>query len=106
MTWLGWPGISADDEDDQDAIREQLAEHKCVPVFLDEHTADTYYNGFCNSVLWPLFHYVQDVLDTNPLQEQWEAYQKANRAFYDEIVRRALLQCSAPRACDASCSKH
>ena len=41
-------------EDDQRAIREQLAEHKCVPVFLDEYTADTYYNGFCNSVLWPL----------------------------------------------------
>ena len=90
MTWLGWPGIAADDDMEQATIRSQLAEHKCVPVFLDQHTADGYYNGFCNSVLWPLFHYVQDVLDTNPLQVQWDAYRAANRAFYEEIVRKAV----------------
>ena len=32
-------------------------------------------------MIWPLFHYVQDVLDTNPLQEQWDAYVRANEAF-------------------------
>ena len=101
MTWLGWPGIAADAPEEQATIRDQLAEHKCVPVFLDEYTADTYYNGFCNSVLWPLFHYVQDVLDTNPLQDQWEAYQRANQAFFDEIVRahaRVGLGCACVSA--------
>merc|ERR1719379_1032400 len=74
MTWIGWPGISVDSESDRDKITSQLAEDRCVPVFLDETTQDQYYNGFCNSVIWPLFHYVQDVLDTSPLQEQWDAY--------------------------------
>ena len=88
MTWIGWPGISVDDEDEQDTIREQLAESKCVPVFLDDETADDYYNGFCNGVLWPLFHYVQDMLDTSPLQKQWAAYVRANEAFCDAILPR------------------
>ena len=50
---------------------------------------DEYYNGFCNSVIWPLFHYVQDVLDTNPLQEQWDAYVRANEAFC-EVAKKSF----------------
>ena len=30
MTWVGWPGVSADAESERTTIREQLAEHKCV----------------------------------------------------------------------------
>jgi trehalose 6-phosphate synthase/phosphatase len=86
MTWIGWPGISVDEEKDREKIRTQLADDRCVPVFLDETTQDEYYNGFCNSVIWPLFHYVQDVLDTNPLQEQWDAYVRANEAFCEVIL--------------------
>lgn len=26
-------------------------------VFLEKNLYNTYYNGFCNSVIWPLFHY-------------------------------------------------
>lgn len=26
--------------------------------YLDQKTCDLHYNGFCNSVLWQLFHYV------------------------------------------------
>ena len=88
MTWVGWPGISADTEEEQAQIRSQLDEYRCAPVFLSEEVADTYYNGFCNSVLWPLFHYVQDVLDTNPIKAQWDAYKAANEAFCAEILPR------------------
>ena len=28
MTWIGWPGVSADSEDERTTIRDQLAEHK------------------------------------------------------------------------------
>ena len=34
----------------------------CIPPpknsYLDQKTCDLHYNGFCNSVLWQLFHYV------------------------------------------------
>lgn len=43
---------------------------------------DLYYNGFCNSVLWQLFHYVPLNIDTfqkmaehRAMQMQWQAYQ-------------------------------
>ncbi len=41
-----------------------------------------HYNGFCNSVLWPLFHYVPLNIDSwlkmsehRAMQMQWQAYQ-------------------------------
>ncbi len=43
---------------------------------------DMYYNGFCNSVLWQLFHYVPLNIDSwlkmsehKAMQMQWQAYQ-------------------------------
>lgn len=55
---------------------------------------DDYYNGFCNTVLWTLFHYVPLSLDswhslaqTQSMQNQWAAYQKANRAFADTVLK-------------------
>lgn len=43
---------------------------------------DLYYNGFCNSVLWQLFHYVplnidsfQKMSEHRAMQMQWQAYQ-------------------------------
>ena len=29
-----------------------------MPVFLTKEEARLHYAGFCNDVLWPLFHYV------------------------------------------------
>ena len=47
---------------------------------------DLHYNGFCNSVLWQLFHYVPLNMDsklseTRTLQFQWAAHQEANPRF-------------------------
>lgn len=54
--------------------------------------ADLHYNGFCNSVLWQLFHYVPlntdtKLSETRTLQFQWVAHQEANRC-----ALRALLE--------------
>ena len=45
-----------------------------------------HYNGFCNSVLWQLFHYIplnleSKLSDTRTLNFQWKAHQEANRKF-------------------------
>ena len=41
-------------------LQDQKTEKKCIiSCFLqDQKTCDLHYNGFCNSVLWQLFHYV------------------------------------------------
>ena len=52
---------------------------------------ELYYNGYCNNVLWPLFHYVplpfEARLDeTTNVQAQWEAYNRANRLFATAVL--------------------
>ena len=69
---------------ERDELTRTLASKSSVPVYLDAKTVDLYYNGFCNSVLWSLFHYVplqtdSRLSETRTLQFQWAAYQEANR---------------------------
>lgn len=80
FTWIGWPGwferaslqyenwfhhlIQPTGLDVPESEREGLSkrlmeEHSCSPVFLSDEIADRHYNGFSNSILWPLFHYRQ-----------------------------------------------
>ncbi|KAK6134447.1 hypothetical protein DH2020_031812 [Rehmannia glutinosa] len=56
--WIGWAGVNVPDEVGQKALTKALAEKRCIPVFLDEEIVHQYYNGYCNNILWPLFHYI------------------------------------------------
>ena len=78
---------------ERDALTRTLAAKSCLPVFLDAKTIDLYYNGFCNSVLWSLFHYVplqtdSRLSETRTLQFQWDAYQEANRRFAEVLLKQ------------------
>src|ERR1035438_615961 len=57
-TWIGWAGIPSDDltEQEKQFITAELLKHSCYPVFLSKKQIDEFYNGYSNSVLWPLFH--------------------------------------------------
>eukprot|EP00944_MAST-04C_sp_MAST-4C-sp1_P009172 g9172.t1 len=89
--WLGWVGEEIP-VGERAALRQELMEeHACIPVFLPNEVAQPYYSGFCNNVLWPLFHYellpsfrpgVEKKFDRN----LWKAYKKANDLFADAIV--------------------
>ena len=59
---------------------------------------DLHYNGFCNSVLWQLFHYVPlntdtKLSETRTLQFQWVAHQEANRRALEcpDSNRRSVM---------------
>lgn len=58
--------------------------HNCVPVFIPDQVADMHYNGFSNSILWPLFHYHPGEISFN--EKHWEAYQQANDAFANALA--------------------
>ncbi|XP_052291361.1 alpha,alpha-trehalose-phosphate synthase [UDP-forming] 1-like isoform X6 [Citrus sinensis] len=84
--WIGWAGVNVPDEIGQKALTKALAEKRCIPVFLDEETVHQYYNGYCNNMLWPLFHYLglpqEDRLaTTRSFQSQFDAYKRANQMF-------------------------
>jgi trehalose 6-phosphate synthase/phosphatase len=80
--WVGWPGTIPKEE--QELFRKQLWEQqRCIPVFLDEQTADEHYNGFSNGILWPLFHYISKGSHFD--SRLWASYCKANREFADVV---------------------
>ncbi|TPX70354.1 alpha,alpha-trehalose-phosphate synthase (UDP-forming) [Spizellomyces sp. 'palustris'] len=84
FTWIGWPGLDVT-RDQQDSMKKQLIEqHSCVPVFVSDELADMHYNGFSNSILWPLFHYHPGEINFN--EDHWDAYQGVNRAFADAVA--------------------
>ncbi|XP_055349037.1 uncharacterized protein LOC129595929 [Paramacrobiotus metropolitanus] len=87
--WIGWPGIPSNDltEDEKRFISEELRQHNCYPVFLTQDQLNDFYNGYSNSILWPLFH---DLPVTEAaIRERdrfWNAYQQVNRLFLEVIL--------------------
>lgn len=81
--WVGWPGISVKDKE-KDYVKNKLKKFKCHPVFLSEKSIENFYNGFCNSTLWPLFHYFPSYVKYK--EEHWNFYNKANKIFCDSLM--------------------
>ena len=53
-----WPGVECSQEE-QNVIKSDLSHLSCVPVFIPDAVAEDHYNGFSNSILWPLFENVK-----------------------------------------------
>ncbi len=56
-----------------------------VPVKIPARLNDQYYGGFCNDLIWPLFHYFSAYSVFN--DSYYNAYREANHLFCDEIVK-------------------
>jgi trehalose 6-phosphate synthase/phosphatase len=85
--WIGWPGIPTEDltEANKRAITKELAKRNCAPVFLDRKQLEDFYNGYSNSLLWPIFHNLP--LDKELHDERWwRAYKAVNKAFADAVL--------------------
>ncbi len=85
--WVGWPGVEPL-ESERKALADMLWEQKrAVPVFLDRKEREGYYDGFSNSSLWPLLHYLPSYMKYN---DDWFAhYERANRLFAEAVVEQA-----------------
>ncbi len=55
------------------------------PVFLPKNVQDNFYNGFCNSTLWPLFHYFTSYVKYD--EAEYEDYKKANEIFAEKLAK-------------------
>jgi trehalose 6-phosphate synthase/phosphatase len=83
--WIGWPGAAFPEEDRRQEIARTLAEeHGCVAVFLSQEEATAFYEGFSNSSIWPLLHYLPNYLRYEPAW--WEHYQNVNRTFAEKVL--------------------
>ncbi|MDL2341525.1 MAG: bifunctional alpha,alpha-trehalose-phosphate synthase (UDP-forming)/trehalose-phosphatase [Patescibacteria group bacterium] len=87
--WIGWPGIASEDltEKDKQQIITRLAKRNCVPVFLTKRQVEDFYNGYSNSLLWPLFHNLPMVAAK---KRWWKAYQDVNTAFSQAVLKTVV----------------
>lgn len=86
--WIGWPGLEITDENDRQKVTGQLKELSLVPVFLSQEEINQYYEGFSNSVLWPVFHYYVSTY-ANYEQSNWDYYQRVNKIFMEAVLNVA-----------------
>jgi trehalose 6-phosphate synthase/phosphatase len=84
--WIGAVNLPREDvEEHRMSVERELGErYNCSPVFLSREEIEGHYNGFSNSILWPLFHSL-------PVSREfpgcwWEQYMAVNRRFLDKVV--------------------
>ncbi|KAF9165453.1 threalose-6-phosphate phosphatase [Actinomortierella ambigua] len=99
---IGWVGELADQDgyvvpskcltdSHKTAIKQKLWEkEKVVPIFLEDARAAGHYEGYCKSVLWPLFHYLlwDEATDGRIEKKNWDDYVFVNQQFADAIVQQ------------------
>lgn len=81
-----WMGVADFPQNEWENIEKEMSgmEFDVLPLFLDQKLYKDYYNGFANSVLWPLFHYFPSLVEYKA--EFFEAYAQANREFAKRIL--------------------
>ncbi|MDR3715323.1 MAG: bifunctional alpha,alpha-trehalose-phosphate synthase (UDP-forming)/trehalose-phosphatase [Puia sp.] len=86
--WFGVADFPQEDWDLVAASQDQNQDFNIVPLFVDNEVYDKYYNGFSNSVIWPLFHYFSSLARYETAY--FEAYKRMNQIFAEKIA--PLLQ--------------
>jgi len=76
--WFGWSGKVGHKESPAPDLFD-IGKLTCATVDLSQRDYDEYYNGFANSVLWPLFHYRQDLASFN--RRMLAGYLRVNGLF-------------------------
>lgn len=84
--WIGWSGIASDEQEPSKLLKiEKLLSHEgCETVHLTSDEVESFYEGFCNNTIWPLFHYFAQYVDFQP--EFWDAYVAVNKKFADKTL--------------------
>ena len=84
--WIGWPGIDLGDcsGDQVSSAQRRLRKENFYPVGLSAREVEDYYHGFCNEVVWPIFHYF--VQYATYKKKFWDSYIEVNGKFARAIL--------------------
>ena len=82
--WFGWSGeTSAHPNQDPEVVARGNV--RFATIDLDQADFDAYYSGYCNSTLWPLFHYLAARFHHE--QREYEAYMRVNECFARQLLK-------------------
>jgi len=85
--WIGWPGAEVEEAEQAELRDTALRDHSAYPVFVGAAEMEQFYEGFCNSTLWPLFHYFTSYAAYR--EEDFASYQRVNQLFCDAVLQIA-----------------
>ena len=88
--WIGWTGVSELQGRDLRMLTSDFARregYRVVPVPLSTDDYDHFYQGYCNEIIWPLFHDLQSRCNFVPAY--WTSAQKVLQTFADVVEKHA-----------------
>lgn len=80
-----WAGIADDLPGDISYDSFENESFDILPVSIPKKVNDLFYGGFCNDLIWPLFHYFPSYAVFN--NDYFKAYEEANLKFCEELVK-------------------
>jgi trehalose 6-phosphate synthase/phosphatase len=83
--WVGWPGMYINDCKEKEEIDKKLTAENFTPVYLSPVQIENYYEGYSNSVLWPLCHYFPTYMQYD--NKYWETYNEVNALFCEAVLK-------------------
>lgn len=87
VKWIGWGGADYD-PNVRDIVASSVAlDCDLVPVFLSEADRRDFYCGFCNEIIWPLFHNLPPTSSFEPAY--WTRYLDVNARYVESICSQA-----------------
>jgi trehalose 6-phosphate synthase/phosphatase len=85
--WIGWPGVTAESGDGWRPGLQSVSHsegYDLVPVVLDDSDVEGFYEGFANSIVWPLFHGFPDRCSFDA--SFFASYGRVNQKFTQAIA--------------------
>lgn len=86
--WVGWPGVVGDIDIGGELEAEgRVGGYRLRGVALSAEEHDLFYHGFCNEVIWPLFHDMPNLCRFDPAY--FDAYVSVNAKYARAIGKVA-----------------
>src|ERR1051326_9364147 len=82
--WIGVADFPQEDWNNLAVNQAKEYDFEIHPIFVDRQVYNDYYNGFSNSVLWPLFHYFPTLVQYPA--NYYDAYVQTNRKLCNELL--------------------
>ena len=88
LFWVGIAGEKSSDTAKQNLLKKKLEKnYNYLPLFLEKKEIENYYDGFSNTSIWPLFHYMPTHYQYK--KEWFEGYLSVNQQFAKTILDTA-----------------
>ncbi len=81
--WFGWSGRITTKEIKPNVKKDEGITYAIVDLTKKDY--ENYYNGYCNEVLWPIFHYRLDLVAYSKLK--FESYKTVNESFSFKVKK-------------------